>query len=316
MGAKQRGQNEGFHDTRVVDNFFGFPELVALDAETFVVSDWSGVLRRVDCRTGTVAESPSIAGIAGLVGKQFRSLCVAKTAKQIVGVATHAPWAAIWDWKANSIQQVHSERGKVNAVTFSSDGKLLVLGTGFYPLAARHKNIEAAVEVWSNKGEWVLESVAALPGVCVDWLGWHETANVLVALTGRRAQDGGYVSFLEGSTLRPLRVVERHLLPRHVCGIQEWPPAVAVFGEDLEMFHLEVSDNNDWKWSPEQSMDGACLVDDEILTTSGNFLCSSTGELLDQISPLDLCCQVIERPGGGFAGISTDGVLRVWKEPS
>ncbi len=124
------------------------------------------------------------------------------------------------------------------------------------------------------------------------------------------------MSFLNGSTFRPLRVADRRVLPGHVCGMQEWPPAVAVFGEDLKMFHLEASDNNDWNWSPEQSMDGACLVDDQILTTSGDLICSSTGEVLDHISPLDSCCQVIARPGGGFAGISKDGVLRVWDQRS
>lgn len=124
------------------------------------------------------------------------------------------------------------------------------------------------------------------------------------------------MNFRDGSTLRTLRVIERHPRTGYVGGIQEWPPAVAVFGEALEMFHLEASDNNDWNWSPEQSMDGACLVDDQILTTSGDLICSSTGEVLDHISPLDSCCQVIARPGGGFAGISKDGVLRVWDQRS
>lgn len=316
MSGKQADQIDGgFSDIRVADSLFGFPELVALDAETFIVSDWSGVLRKVDCRKGTVATSPSFAILDGTVGNELRSLCVANTVKNLVGVATRAPYAAIWDWQADSIQQVHSESGeKVNAVAFASDGKHLVLGTGFYPLDSRH-HVEAKVEVWSHKGKWVLEMIAALPGVCVDWVGWHETANILVALTGRRTQDGGYVSVLDSSTLRPLRVAVRSGRVGYAGGIQEWPVAAAVFGESFEMFHLEDSNENDWNFTPKQSLKGACLVDDQILTTSGDFVCSSTGEMQDQISPLDSCCQVIARPGGGFAGISKDGVLRVWEEP-
>ena len=301
-----------FSDLRI-DGLLGTPEVVALDANTFFANDWSGMIRKIDWDAGTITESPSAAGLEGMVGSTLRSLCSAPN-KALIAVATTAPWAAIWDLRADSMEKVHSDSGRtVFSITFSPDGKYLVLGTGFYPLDAAQV-VEAAVEVWSHGGEWKLELVAALPGACVDWLAWHKSANALVALTGRRTQDGCFTSFLDGSTLKPLRISEPDVFPGYVCGLQEWPPAVAVFGENLTMIHLENSDTNDWSCSPQMSLAGACLDGEYILTTSGHFLECASGQVVGEFPPLKGCCRVTVRPGGGYVGISKDGVLRVWEE--
>ena len=301
-----------FTDLRIAAGFPGFPELVAPDKDTFFVCDWTGVIRKVDWQTQSVTTSPSTAILGGAVGNCLRSLCGSADTSR-TAAATTAPWAAVWDLNTGAMDKIHSASGsKVNAVTFSPDGRHLVLGLGYFPLNPAER-VEAGIEIWSCDGEWEFVMAAALPGVCVECLTWHETANTLVALTGRRTQDSGYTSFLHGSTLRPVRVVDRSEVSVHICGTRDWPAGVAIVGKEFTMSHCEEPEKNDWNFTPNHPLSGACLDEDDIVAPTGHFLDSFSGQVTGEFPPLKDCCGMIVRPGGGYVGLASDGVLRVWE---
>ena len=300
------------HDFQIAPSLLGFPEIVAIDDDTFVVSDWNGTMRKIELNTGKASASPAATNPDTAVGGQFRSLCVTASGAKMSAVATKAPWAVVWDLELNTTERLVVDNGPVNAVAFSPVGGSLLIGTGTYPLDVR-KRSEAQVQIWNRDENWTPVLTAALPGVCVDWLGWIESANCICAVTGRRTQNGGFVCFLDATTLRTLRIVDCAPNIVKACWTQDWPPAVAAVFDDFSVVHLDDREDSDARFAAAVPLNGACMDGDEIFTTSGQVLDAETGNMIEQFTPLDSCCYVAARPGGGYVGIATTGVLRVWE---
>jgi hypothetical protein len=52
----------------------------------------------------------------------------------------------------------------------------------------------------------------------------------------------------------------------------------------------------------------------EIVLTTGVVVNAGTGKAVRELTPLEKCSSVGIRPGGGYVGISTSGMIRLWEE--
>ena len=259
------------HDFQIAPCLHGYPEIVAIDSNTFVVSAWNGTMRKLQLNTGKVSISPNPTTPDTVVGGEFKSLSATTSGAKISAVATTAPWAVVWNLELNTTERLIVDSAPVNAVTLSPDGASLLIGTGTYPLNPRNRS-EAQVHVWNRDENWKPVLTAALPGVCVDWLGWIESENCICAVTGCRTQNGGFVCFLDATTLRTLRIVDYATNIVKACWTQDWPPAVAAVFDDFSVFHLDNREDSASRFAPAVPLKGACMDGDEIFTTSGQVL--------------------------------------------
>ena len=191
---------DSFCDMKI-EGVCGYPEVIAIDSNTFFISDWSGCIRKVDWSEQAVKKSPSAAIMNGLAGANLRSLCATQTGN-LAAVATTAGWAAVWNLDSGTMEKIHSKfESPVFSACLSSNGETLVLGTGKFALSGPVP--EAAIEIWSFQDEWQFSERVALPGVCAEWIGYDKCLDSVAVISGRLSQGSGFVSFLSLSKLVP-----------------------------------------------------------------------------------------------------------------
>ncbi len=312
-----------YRDYRLAEGFISRPELVALDDHRCVACDLSGHLRMIDLETGGVTVSPSAAVMDGLAGNSLRSLS-ALPSRNLVAAATKATYAAVWDVESNTVQRV-GVSGQTCAVCFILDTSRLAVATGDYSLGEVR---EARLEFLTHDGEWEGGDSIALPGCCVDWIGWNDYECNLAVLSGRASQDGGYLTFIDAFSLRTLRTVPIDFAMGMGIGVYDGEALVckdAVLWEKSGSFRERVGpfrigptrgDDALIETGSTLQLDGSCLYGERpLLVTTSGIVLNFHGEVVAELSPLEGCCRVAPLPGGGLAGLTQGGVLRVWREP-
>lgn len=177
----------------------------------------------------------------------------------------------------------------------------------------------AAVEVWGECGgeKWVCLRTARLPGVSCDALHWTSDATGIVAVVGAISQDESFVAWLDADDL--------HI--EALCRVDDAGPCYgrvvpatsgahqAIAGLRDRIVLLDLEERIPILWSREMDAGGRFAYDDQdnrILTTNGDVMCASSGEVVDTLSSLDECEDAAFRQNRGFVGVSKNGVLRCW----
>lgn len=290
----------------------GVPFIAAVSASQLLASTWMGHCLLIDVATALADSQPAVA--SRYAGHTLRSPMSTDSASPLFAVATTAAWAGIWRPGDAVPQRIENRFSACNAVALAPGGDLLAIGTGYYPLGSNYPH--CAIELWTTGERPELLDWVRLPDVVVDRLHWDAESSTLFAWTGTITQDSGHLWRLE---LEPLRIIDAAPVGYHGsrCGERWEDYVVTIGGGSLE---LRALDN-----LSEVVRKSTIAVDVNCAAISGtsNSVLLSTGELIDldsfersRLETLKGCTGIAALPTGDFAGISGDGVLRIWDRAS
>ncbi|WP_088253230.1 hypothetical protein [Fimbriiglobus ruber] len=302
-----------FDQARYIGNCQGYPCLAAVSQNEVIVGDWSGNLVRVRLSPFAVMKTVFAAGrILGStpVNNIFRSLSPAPDDPGRCAVATSGAHAVVWDGESGTVRHVAPEAGPVHSVAWLGSGHLL-LGTGDYSLGA---GAEKWPEVWHLDGDEpsCVERVA-LPGTCVDAIAVTEDGQrQILAFSGLRSQDRGFVSVLNAASLLPISVFD---LPFAMAGRVECTEELILVSNAGAVRAISREDGGE-KWCHEtvsESTDFAYDADShQLLISNCELISAGRGRVVATWPVLDGCSCVRPRPEGGFVGVSKSGMIGVW----
>jgi hypothetical protein len=291
---------------------FGFPSIAPVSASQLLASTWSGHCLLIDVDTALADSQPSVA--SGYAGHTLRSPVTTGSTSPLFAVATTAAWAGTWRPGAAAAQRIENRFSACNAVALDPDGDLLAIGTGYYPLGSTYP--QCAIELWTTGERPALLDWVRLPDVAVDRLHWDAESCTLFAWTGTITQDSGHLWRLE---LEPLRIIDAAPVAYHGrrCGERWGDYIVSIGAGSLELRALD----NLSKVVRRSTL--AADVNCAAVSGASNSLLLSTGELIDldsfersRLEALNGCTGIAALPTGDFAGINTEGVLRIWDRTS
>jgi hypothetical protein len=304
-----------FGQVRFTENCQGYPCLAAVSQNEVIVGEWSGNLIRVRLSPFAVEKTVFAAGrILGTtpVNNNFRSLTLAPDDPLRCAVATSGAHAVVWDGGSDKVRHVVPEAGSVHSVAWLGNRHLL-LGTGDYSLGSGAGR-QARLEVWHLDGEEhsCVERVA-LPGACVDAVAVAEDGQrQIVAFSGLRSQDRGFLSVLDATSLLPISVFD---LPFAMAGRVECTEELILVSNSSAVRAISRADGGE-KWCYEtasESTDFAYDTDShQLLLSTGELISAGRGRVVATCPVLDGCCCVRPRPEGGFVGVSKLGMIGVW----
>jgi hypothetical protein len=304
-----------FRQVRYADSCQGYPCLAAAGQDDVIVGDWSGSLVRVRLSPFAVAKTVFAAGrILGttLVNNTFRSLSPAPDDPGRCAVATRGAHAVVWDGASGTVRPVAPEAGPVHSVAWLGSRQLL-LGTGDYSLGSGAGR-QARLEVWHPDGdEPSCVGRVALPGTCVDAIAVAEDGpRQIVAFSGLRSQDRGFVSVLDAASLLPVSVFD---LPVAMAGRVECTEELILVSNAGAVRAISRADGGE-KWCHETASETTDFAYDadshQLLLSTGELIAAGRGRVLATWPVLDGCCCVRPRPEGGFVGVSKSGMIGVW----
>lgn len=183
---------------------------VAIDQQRLLVSTWEKRCYVLDLKHRTCTAEPLIGPPKNrYAGRCLRSPTVSTIGTvQICAVATTAGWAGVWRLGATEATVLFPvSGGSVNATAMAQDGGRLAVGLGYYPLDSV-STAEAVVELWDLRRDPIYKARRKLPGVAIDHLAWSSEEDVILAVSGARDQNHGYVALLDGSSLNILDIAE------------------------------------------------------------------------------------------------------------
>lgn len=307
----------------------GYPSIAFCDPGLVVVSDYSGFIRSIETKSMTVRSkvfvSYKISGVP--MPEPLCSLCVNPANSKNCSVAIRCGYAVLWDIGEKNFKPIYPNlEGPVNCVAFSNDGNKLALGIGFYPLHAAlwgTRGDEAGVEVWRiDEEEPVLEASTRLPGVCTDCIAWDRNDYEIACVTGSLYQKQGFLIRLNAGYLSPVKFIETQgVVARNIeyeyFEDQDSPERLVVgYGRGLlNSYPLSEEPQDFWSYKiSEDKFDFCCDMDAmRVFTINGKILDANDGSIIGEFEPLGDCSSLKIYPPGGLVGISTKGILRIWK---
>jgi hypothetical protein len=306
-----------FEKVRYTNDCQGSPCLAAVSQNEVIVGDWSGNLVRVQLSPFAVKSTAFVAGKrfgTTLINSTLCSLATPPDDSLLCAVATRGDHAAMWNSGGGKVCHVVPEEGPVHSVTWLRNSKYLLLGTGYYPLDSVTRR-QARIEVWKMDGdEPSYVDRVALPGTCVDAIALSEDETCqIVAFSGMRSQDQGFLSVLDATSLLPKSVFD---LPFAMAGRVECSE-VLIFVCNRGAVRAISREDGGEKWchgTAGEFTDFAYDMDShQLLLTTGELISAGTGRVVENWPVLDECCCIRPRPEGGFVGVSKSGMIGVWE---
>ena len=298
----------------------GYPWIAPLDREHCVVADGTGHLTSVNLVKRQAEARVFVGAMDGLACCNLRSLCVRPGAPTTVAVATCGGYAVVCDVARQVVARNYPRLGgTVNCVAFSSDGRFLVIGTGFYSLSADWQ--EAHVELWTlEETEPEFLAVATLPGVCVDAITWSPDADSIACASGMRSQKQQFVAQVHPWTLRTGSFFETawtNLRRLTYMNLEDTCSHVAVVTTGA--LRVLNSATGVEKWRVEETQVSSLPIDfdyaakDVIVLTSGVVVDAIDRQQRDSFLFMNDCTAIACRPGGGYLGASSRGRICFWE---
>jgi photosystem II stability/assembly factor-like uncharacterized protein len=70
----------------------------------------------------------------------------------------------------------------------------------------------------------------------------------------------------------------------------------------------------EWEYKSEETLRDVAWDEfgNVVVTSTGAVLSTYDGSLVEQLDPMTNCLAIARRPGGGYVGLSREGVVRVW----
>jgi hypothetical protein len=272
----------------------------------------SGHCLEIDPDWGGLSVQPQIGGVTGAgtlscpaaIGVENAVLCTA---------ATRVISAALWRLGETQTTCIQIEN-PVNAVAFSPEGDALALGLGRYPLSrAGPEQAEVALYATADVSQALRKT--KLPGVAVDRLVFDSQRDLLIAITGARSQDRGQIVVLDPHTLICVDMAETDFVFGRFLEIDSASDRlILAHREGLEVRPLDRLWKIECEWRSGGQLYGAAYDHERglIFVSSGEVLdldCKCIGNL----PVLQKCTGLVLLDDGQLAGISQNGVLRVWE---
>ncbi len=294
----------------------GFPCIAPVSQNEVIVGDWSGTLLRIQLHPFVVKNKAFVAGkVVGdmPINNTLRSLTTAPDNTMMCTVATRGNHAAVWDCRSNNVFHAIPEDGLVQSVAWLGSTNYLLLGIGDYPLSSGVMP-QARLEIWKlDNNELSFVNRVALPGACVDAIAViPDGAMQVVAFSGMKSQEQGFLSVLDASSLLPQSVFE---LPFSMAG------RVECTEESILVCHRGAvsairRENGNEKWSQKVAGDSPDFAHDsdshQLLLSTGELISTGNGRVVETLPILDDCCCVKPMPEGGFVAVSKTGIIGVW----
>jgi hypothetical protein len=306
-----------FEKVCYTNNCQGYPCIAAISQNEVIVGDWSGNLVRVQISPFAVKSTAFVAGkLFGttLVNNTLRSFATHPDDTLLCAVATSGNHAAVWNGRSSKVCHVVPENGPVHSVAWLRNSKYLLLGTGDYSLDSGARR-QARLELWKMDGdEPSFMDRVALPGTCVDAIAVSEDGpRQIVAFSGMRSQDQGFLSILDATTLLPMSVFD---LPFAMAGRVECSEELILVCNHGAVRAISREDGGE-KWCHETAngfTDFAYDIDShQLLLSTGELISAGRGRVVENWPVLDECCCMRLRPEGGFVGVSKSGMIGVWE---
>lgn len=305
-----------FEKVRYTNNCEGYPCIAAVSQNEVIVGDWSGSLVRVQIAPFAVKGTAFVAGkLFGttLINSTLRSLATPSDDTLLCAAATRGQHAAVWESGGSKVCHVVPEDGSVHSVTWLKGSKYLLLGTGDYPLDSRVRR-QARIEVWKMDDEPSCVDRVALPGTCVDAIAVSEDESCrIVAFSGMRSQDQGFLSVLDARSLLPKSVFD---LPFAMAGRVECSEELILVCNRGAVRAISREDGGE-KWCHQTAgtfTDFAYDIDShQLFLSTGELISAGRGRGVEKWPVLDECCCMRPRPEGGFVGVSKSGMIGVWE---
>ncbi len=302
-----------FRDLRVPNGHLGYPELCALPNGALLVSTWGGHCLEVNPDSGQIMSQPRIGMPQQFGASSLRSPTASIAQPILCSAATRAIWTEFWQLGATQTSRIETD-GAVNSVAISPRGDLLAAGLGSYPLALNDRP-HAGIELFSISEPSQCLVRRFLPGVAVDRVVFHPTRDLLVAVTGARSQDRGNIILLDPHSLGLVDVGETESCNCIAVMIDDYSGLLLLaFRHGIQVLPLDRLWDVGWRWITEDKLFGAAYdIEHEWIFLSNGQVLGIHGREVTRLDPLEECSGMAVLQDGRVAGISQNGVLRVWE---
>lgn len=291
----------------------GYPALAPLSRERVLVSTWSGRCLIIDVDTGLTEVQPMVAQRVGggATGGILSTPCAAGVDRQICAVATRSGWAGVWTVGDKVAQHIYTDSGPANAVALSPAGDLLAIGTGYYPLSSPVPR--CGLEIWQISEAPELLAKVRLPDVAVDYIWWDVDRDLILAWSGAVTQNRGNLWVFDADDFRLQEAVALDYLPTLGGAMIDYGGWILTISTGrLELRSTDYLNEVHYSKSFNKSYSAAiCSEMGQVLLPHGELINFYNGQSAT-LEPLPDCVAVSARPDGGFLGLSSTGVLRVW----
>ncbi len=303
------------------NTYVGYPEIVPLDSKRALVSTRMRRCFMLNLEKRTIRAEPEILPswikVDDLdIGHSLQSLSISGGVHPVCAVATKVGWAGVWQLDTIESISIETENGgPVYSVAVNPSGDRIALGIGRYVLDSRSKP-EASVELWRLADSPVFVATKSLPGGVVDRMIWDTDGETILAATGDLSQTRGHLALLDGHSLGILEIAEIES-----CGCQALYLNSASDRAILCMRNrFEIRRTNELRKIAKsldfcERLHGAAFSNGakEVLLTNGFRIDLQSGEHR-QLPELPNCTGVALLPDGTGLGISSEGIVRVWRD--
>ena len=305
---------QSFAEVRYTNECQGYPCIVSVGQNEVVVGDWSGNLLRATLSPFAVQKTVFVASkVAGHIAcTTLCSLAPRPEDPLVCAVATSGSHAAVWNSRKDNVAHVVSQSGPVHSVAWFGNARHLLLGTGDYTLSSGSRP-QARIEVWTPEmDEFALLERIALPGANVDAIEVSQDGDHIVAFSGMKSQNQGFISILDARSFLPQGVFD---LPFAMVKRLECTDELVIVSHQGEVQAFRREDGKE-KWSHAIAKDDCDFAYDpdchQLLLSNGELLSAGNGRVVETWPVLTDCCCVRARQEGGFVGVSKAGAIGVW----
>ncbi len=307
MTAAEHAITSSFHDSVVGDRGLLHPNLCALPNNELLVTSYGRMCITVEPELGSVAvqhqfDSELISGL--------RSPAATTTQPPLCSAATSVVWTEVWRLGETAAMRLETA-GPVNCVAFSPAGDLIATGLGYYPLGPGEPR--AAINLFATADPTQPFVSRVLLGCVVDRVAFDHDGSLLVAVVGAESQNRGHVFLLGSPTLDLHDVAEIDACYCHAIFVDADQGCVLlVYSDRIQIRRFDEFQEIDWEWRMDDCA-GATFDAERslIILSSGQVVSPHVGEVA-RLSSLPGCTGVTMLGRNRVAGISENGILRVW----
>ena len=305
--ASKRGLEWSYRDITVSERGLLNPNICALAGNELIVTAAPRHCFLVGPGIASVIRQPSFSSefVTALHAPASTS-----TQPPLWSAATKLTWTEMWRTGQTTGIRVQT-RDSVNCIAFSDAGDLLAMGLGEYPLGTHEAH--AAVQLFATADPTVELGHTVLTGSASDRIAFDSTNDLLVVTTGVRGQDRGYVFLLESPSLNVRDVAETDAFYCVAIFVHQDEDCVSlVYRDRIELRRFDAFQEIEWRWNIDETVGATFDANRKmIILSSGKIISPGVGEV-GQLPNLPQCTGVAMLDAERVAGISSDGILRVW----